>query len=292
MRITDRTVLIGTDSREGHVYSWDKETGDLNWKFAAGRGVATDIVLEGKRVFALTFQDTLLCLDPDSGEELWHFDTGSDPSARLSMGSTPVLLDGLVVFGGLDGFVFALSAETGSLRWTTDVGSQVTTATHRLGDHVLVGTEFGEIYKIRADSGRVESVMEVPFRTRGHFITLPDGNVTVFLTESDWEGALTTFTPDLEPRWTAYPTDGTTFTSSRPFLLGTMVLVGTRGGNVYALDPVTGEAAWSFAVDPAKDWSDGGVRVFGADPSTLYVGTMSGEVYAFRMSDLPIDPFR
>jgi outer membrane protein assembly factor BamB len=284
MLITDDAVLIGTDDGEGHIYAFDKEKGSVLWKWPAGRGVSSDIVRHDDAIYAVTLEDHIVCLDLEAGEPRWQLPTGGEPSERFSMGSTPALTDERVYFGGLDGNVHALDAATGRPLWKTDVESQVVTSTLLLDDTIIVGTDYAELHQLSAKTGKTVNTAVLPRQARSHLITLLNGNLCVFLADTMWEGELAAFNPDLEMAWAVDPPDGTTFTSARPFLLDTWVLAGTSGGNLYAIDSNTGEVAWAHEVDPDRDWETDGIRVFGAHESVLFVGTISGAVYAFEIA--------
>ena len=283
MLITDDAVLIGTDDGEGHIYAFDKETGEVLWKFPAGRGVSTDIMRHGDAVYAVTLEDHVVCLDLETGEPRWQLPTGGEPQERFTLGSTPALAGGRVYFGGLDGNVYAFDAANGNLKWKTDVESQVVTSTLLLDDAIIVGTDYAELHQLNTETGKIENTTVLPRRARGHFITLPDGKFCIFLAETTWEGELAAFNPDLEMAWSVDPPDGTIFANARPFLLDSWILAGTQGGNLYAIDSNTGKVAWSHEVGPNRDWEGDGVRVFGVHESTLFVGTISGAVYAFEV---------
>jgi outer membrane protein assembly factor BamB len=284
MLLTEETVLIGTDDGEGRLYAFNKKDGHVRWMFLAGRGISTDIVRDRESVYAVTLDDWIVCLDPETGKERWRLETGAEPTEHFSMGSTPALAQGTVFFGGLDGVVYALDASTGRVRWKTEVESQVATSTLMLGSAVVVGTEYAELYRLNAGTGVVEATAPLPIRARSHFVTMtPEGRFCVFLADTAWEGELAAFEPTLKMIWSTPAPDGTVFTSARPYLLGSRVLTGTKGGMVYAIDVSTGEVAWSLAVDEDRDWSEDGVRVCGVHESTLFVGTISGAVYAFAI---------
>ena len=58
-------------------------------------------------------------------------------------------------------------------------------------------------------------------------------------------------------------------------------------GRFYALDRSTGRIAWSYDVDPDREWRDDGVRVFSFHGGVFYVGTISGMLYAFDVNPTP-----
>ena len=66
------------------------------------------------------------------------------------------------------------------------------------------------------------------------------------------------------------------WTSPRPRLWHGWVVVGDRDGTLYALDEPTGAVVWS------QNIHDKPIRGIGSDESTLYVGTIDGQVIALR----------
>ena len=66
------------------------------------------------------------------------------------------------------------------------------------------------------------------------------------------------------------------WTSPRPRLWHGLVVVGDRDGTVYALDEATGAVAWFQNVH------DNRIRGIGSDDSTLYIGTIDGDVIALQ----------
>ncbi|MBX3420770.1 MAG: PQQ-binding-like beta-propeller repeat protein [Pirellulaceae bacterium] len=74
-------------------------------------------VVVGRRVYLPSnTDDTLRCLNLDSGQELWQYTV--DAPIRIA----PTVYQSSVYFGADDGCVYALEAETGRLRWQAHAG--------------------------------------------------------------------------------------------------------------------------------------------------------------------------
>ena len=58
-------------------------------------------------------------------------------------------------FGGLDGFAYAVNAQSGTLVWKRDLGSKITTSTAIRGGELYLGTATRHIYRLSTDSGAV-----------------------------------------------------------------------------------------------------------------------------------------
>jgi len=283
MLFTKDAVFVGTDDGEGHVYAFDLATGKVRWKFRADRGVGTDIVRHASRLFAVSIEDRLLCLELETGLLLWEKRAEADASERLSLGSTPAVGDGTVYFGSVTGTLSAQDIETGETRWETPLGSEVVTSVLLLEDAILAGTEDARIHRADPATGKLERSIDVPEKARGHLVVTPVGSIAAFL---GWENdLLVSFDPSLNLQWSSSPPDGSGWSTARPFVLGPWILAGTRAGMIYAVDAAQGTVAWAHDVDPERDWSEDAVRVFGAHDATLFVGTISGTLYAFRMGE-------
>jgi len=287
MLATQDLVIIGTDSGEGHVYGFEKATGDVRWKYPAGTGVATDIQVAEDKVYFVTLEETVICLDIETGAEVWGMQPPSDSSSdRIAMGSTPTLGNGHVYFGSALGDVFALDQENGEVVWSVQLGSEVVTSVVLRDDALLLGTSDASIYKLDAATGKSLGLLNLEMSPRGPLVVTPQ-SIYVLIADSAWGGSLLAFDDDLRIRWTTDPPDGSTWTVARPFVLGPRVLVGSSSGIVCAIDRATGTIDWSHPVDENRDWDgDGdGVRVFGYDEGTLFVGTISGTLYAFAFEN-------
>lgn len=121
-----------------HVSAYDTETGALKWRFYADGPVRFAPVAERGRVYFVSDDGYLYCLNAAKGELLWKFRGG--PSARRAIGNNrlistwpargaPVLVDGTVYFAAsiwpfMGVFVHALDADTGEVIWTNSgIGS-------------------------------------------------------------------------------------------------------------------------------------------------------------------------
>jgi outer membrane protein assembly factor BamB len=101
------------------------------WRKSIGRGFSS-IVVVGRRLYTmdeaapsstLEPQEGVLCLDAQTGEELWRFRSPVSFAERFGSGprSTPAVDDNRVYAVGGTGFLYCLSADTGTLCWQHDL---------------------------------------------------------------------------------------------------------------------------------------------------------------------------
>ncbi len=268
---TKDRVFIPTDGGQiGHIYAFDRVTGDVAWKYAhrgkGNSGFTSDVLLDGDRIIAVTVDERIVSLDAASGAELWNFPI---EGKRRRVGMSAALANGRVFFGSSNGAVYALNSQTGKQLWKRQLDAATSTAIAVSGKAIVVGTEGKKLYRLRATDGRVIGALDldvVPEDTpaagvRGIYVMseknvmLVNPNVTRVL----WNA-------DSKSKWT----------SPRPRLWRELVIAGDRDGTVYALDQATGAVVWSEKVH------DRPIRGIGSDESTLYVGTIDGQVIALR----------
>jgi outer membrane protein assembly factor BamB len=280
---TGELVVTGTDVGEGHVYAFEVGTGDVRWMLRAGRGVATDILRYGDDIFAATLEDSLLCIDLATGVLKWSFGTGAEVSERITMGSTPAIAEGVLCFGGLDGFAYAFEPRTGEELWRVPLESQIVTSVLALDDAFLTATADGHVYRIDPLSARIEAKLRVGGRLRGELVPAGDRIIAVRAADA-WEASLIAFDRGLERViWTADPPAGAKWTTARPFLHDSWVLVGGPAGRIHGISILDGSIAWDATVDGDREWKkDDGIRVFGRHDGVLFIGTIRGMLYALE----------
>jgi len=153
--------------------------------------------------------------------------------------SSAALVDETLFVGSSDGHLYALDAESGRLVWDFDSGSPIASSPAVTGGVVLVGSRDGVLHGISASDGT-----PLWHRKTG---------------------------PDLPLPW-GY--EGWDYILSSPTVVGGTAYWGSGDGNVYAVDPRTGEEIWRFA-------TEGRVRSSPAvADGLLVVGSSDGFVYA------------
>jgi outer membrane protein assembly factor BamB len=98
---------------DGSVYALDRE-GKPRWHFQAGAAIYAPPLVDGGTVCVGDISAQVHALDLESGERRWFFD-----GARYSVEARAARWGELLVFGAWDGFLYALDARTGALRWRT-----------------------------------------------------------------------------------------------------------------------------------------------------------------------------
>jgi len=276
--VTEDLIVFGSDGPRrpgsvGYVYALERTTGRPRWKYRVDGGVTSDVVRDGQLVYAVTLDDELICLDLAAGHLNWRFPSGSRNQERLSLFATPAVMGKRVLFGGLDGVVYAIESTSGKLSWKHDLGSPIWTPVLVWNGALFVGTRDGRVRRLDPDTGAAQAQLDaggVPF---GPFV--PAGESLLLLVASDEQGAtLKCLVPSLESvRWSRDPSAGR-WTSSRPYRWRENVLAGSGQGELAALSPGDGSVQWS-------DRLEGMIRGIGSDGDVLYVGTLDGELYAY-----------
>ncbi len=114
------------------VTAYDTRTGAEKWRFYSDGPMRLAPAAHNGRVYAVSDDGFLYCLDADTGEEHWRFRGGPDDrrllgNARLvnmwAARGAPVIRDGVVYFAAsfwplMGTFIHALDAETGTPIWS------------------------------------------------------------------------------------------------------------------------------------------------------------------------------
>jgi outer membrane protein assembly factor BamB len=265
--VTDELLVIGTDGKIGHVYAFERSTGAVRWKYRVEeRGVASDVVRLGSNLYAVTLTDELLCLDLETGKAKWTFRSGF-PGQDSYLTSSPAVSGDHAYFGGLDGSVNALDAQSGKLLWKRDLAARVTTSVAVHGQDLYLGTAKRRLYRLDAGSGDVLGEIATEAEPLSHIIVAGD-SLFVFLGDE----VLASMDLSLKKvRWVQRASN--VWSSARPYLWRGAVLA-ADGRILVAFRSTDGARRWTHKFPET-------VRAIGTQDDVLYVGTLRGPVFAF-----------
>jgi len=244
------TLYFGSD--DGNVYAVDAASGGRRWAARTGGPVPSTPAVHDGRVHVASYDGRLHTLDAATGEPLWKFATegerrfearglhGSQPRTQTVADpydvylSSPVVAQGLVVFGSGDGHVYALDAASGALRWKFRTGDVVHASPAVADGVVFVGSWDGRFYALDLATGAER-----------------------------WR-----FQAGLDPLM--HNQQG--FQSSAAVVDG-VVYVGCRDAHLYALDAKTGAERWRFSTGQSwvvgSPAVEGGRVIFATSDSSL-----------------------
>jgi outer membrane protein assembly factor BamB len=221
--IADGIAYFG--SNDHYLYALDATSGAERWKFKTGSRVASSPAVFAGRVYFSSFDGNVYALDARTGEERWKFAfegehrfTAKNLHGALPAGesmpdpfdfflSSPTIAQNTVYLGSGDGYVYALDADSGALRWKFRTGNVVHASPAIANDTIYIGSWDSFFYALDAKSGAV----------RWRFKTGEDPKI------SNQVGIQSS----------AVIADG-------------LVYFGCRDSQLYALDASTGEKRWAF----------------------------------------------
>ena len=118
-------IVVGAG--DGGIYALDARTGKQRWRAATGGRVRSSPAVSDGAVFVGSADGRVYSFDLATGKQRWRFDTegvqlhsekfGYD---RRTVQSSPAVSNGTVFVGARDGFLYAISADSGRLRWRFD----------------------------------------------------------------------------------------------------------------------------------------------------------------------------
>lgn len=135
------------------------------WSSGIGKGaglsgarMAPAVAADG-RVFVASISGSVEALDGATGRTAWNKQLGSSKgflwrrSDSLRWAGGPAVEGDLVVIGGLDGQIVALSAQDGSERWNTHINSEIISPPAIAGGFVVVRGNDGKLHGLDANDG-------------------------------------------------------------------------------------------------------------------------------------------
>ncbi len=108
-------LVVGTDTDSiGHLYAFDRATGAVLWKHAAGGGFPSQIVSRDSTAFAMTGNTEIVAVDIASGTIRWHGHGPPDTEPAFNI-SDPVVAGERLVVGWRAGWVDAFDVKSGGV---------------------------------------------------------------------------------------------------------------------------------------------------------------------------------
>lgn len=233
--------LIYIGDVEGTFYAVRLANGEIAWSksFEAGFLAGGAAVKDG-RVFVGDFDGIFRCLDAKTGALIWKFQADAEFYAG------PTLHEKNVLFTCDDGTLFCLDAASGEKRWVFSIEQPLRCSpTIDNGLAALAGCD-SRLHLVDVTTGREVDGLDLNSQT-GATPAMANGR-TYFGTESG-----TFYCLELSPlklAWTYRdPRRGQPIQSAAA-VTDKLVVYGSEGKHVYALDPKSGKLKWKL---PMKD---------------------------------------
>lgn len=262
-------------SSDGRVYALALSDGKLRWSYDAGEEMGTRPAVVDGAVYVMSLQDTLVALDAKTGQWKWlhrREARGIDRGFTIR-GAAGAVVRGGVVYGAYsDGFVAALDAANGQVRWERQVApAGEYTDVDGLwldGDRLYAAAYSGALLALDPSTGATVWSFQAPLLSR-----VAVGAGVVVAEGANQLHGLSPATGQL--LWTV-PLAGSP--GAAPVFAGRWLLVPAQQGGLRFVEPASGRTLRSF---------DGGMGV-SAEPAVdgrrVYVLSNGGFLYALDLS--------
>ena len=258
--ISDGTVDFGSD--DGNLYAVEAQTGSLTWKFTTQGIVRSQPAIAGGLVYFASDDGYLYAIEAQSGTQAWRTDIGNilPREVREKLGtdankpagwdykqSSPIVVDGRIYVGSLDGNVYALAADTGHVSWTYTTGSKVRATPTVDNGALYVGSWDESFYALDALTGQLRWKTPVGGEVQSTAL-VADGLV---YTASRKASVVALDAQTGETRW-EYSYGVNMWVESSPILVNGIIYIGSAGDKwIMGLDSQIGEA---FTTYYSKVW--------------------------------------
>jgi len=271
----------------GRVFSLDKETGNLKWRFPAVDPMEGNFrsapILSGDTLVAACDNKLIVGIDPTTGDSKWTF-----PTAAPVYGQ-PIVVGKFVVAALSDNTLVAINPADGTPVWTApyNIYDRIQGAIAAYGEDILVCTSNFKLIALNIDTRKFDWTRQfsqfppgVTPVVLGDRIYVTSGPYLVAVNASSgfpvWEvdtGMQLAFAPacsasgimvvsfdgivklyDLNRTLlTKKPLDIGSTPITRPTPVGTKFIVPTSNGGVVLIDPSSGKRIWNYIIHPIDE---------------------------------------
>jgi outer membrane protein assembly factor BamB len=151
--IENDTMYITMSRNETNLFAYTLTTGGMQWKQKVG-DVETAPLMIHNRLFVTTYGGELLSVNKSTGDIVWTFKIPA-PARTGIIRSSPASDTTTIVFGCDDGKLYAVTADSGKLRWSTATRGSIVASPSVSDGKVFVGSLDSTFYAFSLDSGKV-----------------------------------------------------------------------------------------------------------------------------------------
>lgn len=209
-----------------------------------------------------------------AAQPAWTFKTGG------AIWSSPAVAEGTVYFGGTDGNIYALTADSGKPVWQFKTGGRVMGSPTLEGRYLYELSDDGFLYKLDRQTGKLAwqfdthggpVARDLPGRydTMTSAATVADG--TVYIGSAN-KRLYAVDTESGQEKWHFETKD---IVRSTPAVANGMVFIGGYDQSVYAVDAKNGALKWKY--DTLRPVVSSPLVVDG----TVYIGSRCADLFAF-----------
>lgn len=198
------------------------------------------MVAESGRVYAASTDENLYVIDAATGEELQRSSIGA-------VWATPLLLDGTLYVGTMEGELLALDMETLESAWdlTFKIGAGLLTDPRAVNGSIIVGGLGGKLYAVNAETGEEQWAFGGASNWFWGPAAVDEEGGMVYASNMDSN----IYALDAETGESAWEFDGEALFRAGAVLAGDTVVAVDDDGFVWGLDSATGELAWNAATE-------------------------------------------
>jgi outer membrane protein assembly factor BamB len=217
----------------GTVRALDMRNGDVIWRHDTPHGkMASSPAVWGDQLIVHGMDGHVWVLRRSDGHLLWYYTVGSPVE------SSPVVVDGVDVFGAWNGTITALDLRTHRVRWQYRDGCKVTSSAALAHSTLYIGDYCGRLVALDARTGQARFTRSVGGRVYG---TPAVSGARVFVPSST-AGSLTAFSTSGSFLWSR---STGSYVYSSPAVAAGRVFFGSYNGVFYALSAATGKTLWA-----------------------------------------------
>ena len=292
--VSGGTVYVGSD--DGYLYALEAQTGALKWKFATQGIVRSQPFIAGGLVYVVSDDGFLYAADARAGAQTWRTDIGNsvarevreklttdtNPTGWDYKQSSPIVADGVVYVGSLDGKIYALAADTGRIIWTFVTGGKVRATPVIVDGTIFIGSWDKCFYALDAATGELRWKTMVLGQVQS--TALVANGLVYIASRKASVAALDIQTGKYTWEYSYGPN---LWVESSPILVNGKLYIGSSGNKwIVGLD---GQSGKEFTIFYSKAWHLSTPVVLG---DMLYIGGTSftgeasiGGLFGFRLVD-------
>jgi outer membrane protein assembly factor BamB len=160
-----------------NFYALDMASGRVLWEFATGDRIKGDPIISEGVVYFGSYDGHFYALGAADKRVVWEFPPVAPPAPPPAAGAKgaspaavpaptapsevpkgfsyamPAVSQGVVYVGNLDGYLYALEAGTGTLRWKFKTGDGITSSATALGGVLYFGSNDKKVYALDQATG-------------------------------------------------------------------------------------------------------------------------------------------